>query len=136
MKILSEYSRSFHTDHLTAEKHGKLKELGHALLAVRNELSAVVNADPLKYQQTSKISFQKEMLPLLKDRVHSNFVKQVCDDVLTRYQNRFVAIRKRMVFEKVKSLEMTVYKKNTKKPPGNIMTPNMNITWRWGPFAP
>lgn len=115
MKILSEYSRSFHTDHLTAEKHGKLKELGHALLAVRNELSAVVNADPLRYQQTSKISFQREVLPDLKDRVHSNFVKQVCDDVLTRYQNRFVAIRKRMVFEKVKSLEMTVYKKNTKK---------------------
>ena len=115
MKILSEYSRSFHTDHLTAKKHGKLKELGRTLLIVRNELSAVVNADPLKYQQTSKISFQKEMLPLLKDRTHSNFVKQVCDDVHTKYQNRFVAIKKCMVFEKVKSLEMTFYKVNTKK---------------------
>ena len=115
MIVASEYSRSFHTDHLTAEKHGKLKELGRTLLIVRNELSAVVNADPLKYQQVSKISFQKEMLPLLRDRIHSNFVKQVCDDVHTKYQNRFVAIKKRMVFEKVKSLEMTFYKVNTKK---------------------
>ena len=115
MIVASEYSRSFHTDHLTAKKHGKLKELGRLLLDARNELSAVVNADPLKYQQTSKISFQKEMLPLLKDRIHSNFVKQVCDDVHTKYQNRFDAIRKRMVFEKVKSLEMIFYKVNTKK---------------------
>lgn len=114
MIMKSEYSRSFHTDHLTAEKHTKLWELGRQLLAVRNELSAVVNADPLKYQQTSKISFQKEMLPQLKDRVHSNFVKQVCDDVHTKYQNRFATVRKRMVFEKVKSLEMTRYKRDTK----------------------
>ena len=115
MIVKSEYSRSFHTDHLTTEKYGKLIKLGRTLLAVRNELSAVVNADPLKYQQTSKISFQKEMLPTIKDRVHSNFVKQVCDDVLTRYQNRFAALRKRMGFEKVMSLEMTRYKVNTKK---------------------
>ena len=115
MIVASEYSRSFHTDHLTAEKHGKLKELGCQLLAVRNELSAVVNAEPLRYQQVSKISFQKEMLPLLKERIHSNFVKQVCDDVHTRYQSRFVAIKKRMVFEKVKSLDFTFYKVNTKK---------------------
>jgi putative transposase len=115
LKILSEYSRSFHTDHLTAKKHGKLKELGRLLLDARNELSAVVYADPLRYQQTSKISFQKEMLPLLKDRIHSNFVKQVCDDVHTKYQNRFAAIKKRMIFEKVAKLEMTFYKVNTKK---------------------
>ena len=115
MKILSEYSRSFHTDHLTAKKHGKLKELGRLLLDARNELSAVVYADPLRYQQTSKISFQKEMLPLLKDRIHSNFVKQVCDDVHTKYQNRFVAIKKRMIFEKISDVKRTFYLVNTKK---------------------
>lgn len=115
MIIKSQYSRSFHSDQLTKRKLSVLKARGESLLAVRNELSVLVNSDLMRYLPMSKIDFQKEMLSLIKDRVHSNFTKQLCDDVLTSYQNRFDAIKKRMMFEKVKSLEMTFYKRNTKK---------------------
>lgn len=115
MKISSEYSMSFYSDRLTERKHGLLKKQAESLRDVRNELALLVNSDLMKYMSMSKIDFQKAMLPLIKDRVHSNFTKQVCDDVFNHYQNRFSAIQKRMMFERVKSLEMTFYKRNTKK---------------------
>lgn len=105
---------SFYSDRLTDRKHGLLMKQAISLRYVRNELSLLVNSDLMKYLSMSKIDFQKAMLPLIKDRVHSNFTKQVCDDVFNHYQNRFSAIQKRMVFERVKSLEMTFYKRNTK----------------------
>ena len=105
----------FYSDRLTERKHGLLKKQAESLRDVRNELALLVNSDLMKYLSMSKIDFQKAMLPLIKDRVHSNFTKQVCDDVFNHYQNRFSAIQKRMMFEKVKSLEMTFYKRNTKK---------------------
>jgi hypothetical protein len=106
---------SFYSDRLTERKHGLLTKQAESLRDVRNELALLVNSDLMKYLSMSKIDFQKAMLPLIKDRVHSNFTKQVCDDVFNHYQNRFSAIQKRMMFEKVKSLEMTFYKRNTKK---------------------
>ena len=115
MKISSEYSMSFYSDRLTERKHGFLMKQAESLRDVRNELALLVNSDLMKYLSMSKIDFQKAMLPLIKDRVHSNFTKQVCDDVFNHYQNRFSAIQKRMMFERVKSLEMTFYKRNTKK---------------------
>lgn len=115
MKISSEYSMSFYSDRLTERKHSLLQKQAESLRDVRNELALLVNSDLMKYLSMSKIDFQKAMLPLIKDRVHSNFTKQVCDDVFNHYQNRFSAIQKRMMFEKVKSLEMTFYKRNTKK---------------------
>jgi putative transposase len=59
----------------------------------------------------SKIDFQKKMLPVIKGGVHSNFTKQLCDDVLKAYQNRFDAISKHMRFEKVVKLERTFFKR-------------------------
>jgi hypothetical protein len=115
MKISSEYSMSFYSDRLTDRKHGLLKKQAESLRDVRNELALLVNSDLMKYLSMSKIDFQKAMLPSIKDRVHSNFTKQVCDDVFNHYKNRFSAVQKRMMFEKVKSLEMTFYKRNTKK---------------------
>lgn len=114
MKVSSEYSMSFYSDRLTDRKHGLLKKQAISLRDVRNELSLLVNSDLMKYLLMSKIDFQKAMLPLIKERIHSNFTKQVCDDVFNHYQNRFSSIQKRMMFEKVSSLEMTFYKRNTK----------------------
>jgi predicted RNA-binding Zn-ribbon protein involved in translation (DUF1610 family) len=106
---------SFYSDRLTERKHGLLIKQAESLRNVRNELALFVNSDLMTYLSMSKIDFQKAMLPLIKDIIHSNFTKQVCDDVFNHYQNRFSAIQKRMMFERVKSLEMTFYKRNTKK---------------------
>ena len=114
MKIQSEYSMSFYSDRLTERKYCLLKNQAESLLSVRNELSVLVNSDLMKYLSMSKNEIQKVMLPLIKDRVHSNFTKQICDDVFNHYQTRFTSIQKHMMFEKVKSIEMTFYKRNTK----------------------
>jgi transposase len=114
MKVSSEYSMSFYSDRLTDRKHCLLSKQAELLRDVRNELSVLINSDLMKYLSMSKIDFQKSMLPLIKDIINSNFTKQVCDDVFNHYQNRFSAIQKHMMFEKVKSLEMTFYKRNTK----------------------
>jgi len=114
LKEESIYSRSFHSDNLTASKLSSLKAQGEALLAIRNELSVLVNSDILYYLPMHKNAFQKSVLPFIKERVHSNFTHQLCADVIKSYQNRFEAIQRRMIFEQVVSLEMTYYKKRTK----------------------
>ena len=115
MKITSEYSRRFHSHGMTKRKFVMLKEHANSLLSIRNEISILVNSDLMKYLSMSKIDFQKSMLPLIKDRVHSNFTKQLCDDVYVRYQNRFSAVQSKIRFDKVKSIEVIKYKVNTKK---------------------
>ena len=115
MKIASEYSRRFHSDGLTKRKFSMLKEHANSLLSIRNEISILVNSDLMKYLSMSKIDFQKSILPLIKDRVHSNFTKQLCDDVYSKYQNRFSAVLPKIRFDKVKSIEVIKYKVNTKK---------------------
>ena len=114
MKISSEYSISFYSDRLTERKRGLLLKQAWVLRDIRNELATLINSDLMKYVPMSKIDFQKAMLPLIKDRVHSNFTKQVCDDIFIRFQNRFSSIKKHMILVHVKSLEVTFYKRNTK----------------------
>lgn len=121
MIVKSEYSRRFHSDGLTKRKFDILKHHANSLLSIRNEISKILNSDLVKYLLMSKMDFQKEILPLIKNRVHSNFTKQLCDDVYTKYQNRFSAIQKKIRFERIKSVEVVKYKRNTKyKKKGDI----------------
>lgn len=115
MIVKSEYSRRFHSDGLTKRKFSVLKEHADSLLSIRNEISELVNSGLVKYLSMSKMDFQKEILPLIKDRVHSNFTKQLCDDVYTKYQNRFSAVQSKIRFDKVKLVEVIKYKRHTKK---------------------
>jgi hypothetical protein len=55
----SHYSRSFYSDDLTASKYEEVKSLAESLREVRNEISSLVNKDPLYYQKVSKFEFQK-----------------------------------------------------------------------------
>lgn len=114
MILQSQYSKSFLSDHLTESKYSELRMQAMSLNVIRNELSLRVSADIMKYLKMSKIDFQKLMLPSIKDRIHSNFTKQLCDDVLIVYQNRFDAIKNKMRFERVKSIEFTFYKRDTR----------------------
>lgn len=115
MNIRSEYSMRFYSDRLTERKHSLLKKQAELLLCIRNELSLLVNSDLIKYMSMSKFAFMGVMHPLIKDRVHSNFTKQLCVDVFKHYLNRFGDIQTHMRFEKVKSIEVTFYKRDTKK---------------------
>lgn len=125
MIVQSYYSRSFYSDRLTERKYDALLVHGETLRSIKNELSELVNSDLMIYLIMSKIDFRKQMLPLIKDRVHSNFTKQLCDDVLKSYQNRFDSIKRRIIFEKVIKLEATFYKRAMKDNADNNSAKNI-----------
>ncbi len=112
MKQSSHYSLSFHSDMVTRHKYDEFYAHAVKLRDVRNELSRVVNGNLLKYLEMSKIEFQKAVLPLIKDRVHSNFTKQVSDDVYKNYQNRFESIKSLMSFSGPTKIIFNFYLRN------------------------
>lgn len=115
MNIASHYAKSFYSDKLTRHKYDEMLALAHKLRDVRNQLSNVVSLDQLFYLELSGNDFQKTMLPLIKESVHSNFTKQACDDVYTAYQNRFEQIKERMRFLGSIRIEYERYRRDTHK---------------------
>ena len=81
MKVDSRYSRSFYSDGLSDTKYREIHALSLSIREVKNEVSLVVNNNLFYYLEMSKHQFQKEMLPLVKSRISSHFVKQLLDDV-------------------------------------------------------
>ena len=114
MKIQSRYSKSFYSDRLSDTKYQEIYSFAVYLNEIKNEISKEVNSNLLFYLDMSKFDFQKYLLPKIKDRVHSNFVKQLLDDVYTSYQNKFEGINRRIKFEKIYDFQINLYKKKTK----------------------
>ena len=114
MEKASTYSRSFWSDGLSGTKCREIRDFAVLLRDVRNELSVLVNNDPLKYLDMSKFDFQKAMLPVIKSRIPSSFTKQLLDDVYVAYQNKFDGIRKKLKFQCVHDYHFTFYKRSTK----------------------
>ena len=63
----------------------------------------------------SKFEFQKYLLSEIKNKVHSNFVKQLLDDIYIAYQNKFEGISRTIKFEQIYDYQILLYKKNTKE---------------------
>lgn len=115
MKISSRYSKSFYSDRLSDTKYQEIYDFAVYLNKIKNEISKEVNQNLLFYLDMSKFDFQKYLLPEIKDRVPSNFVKQLLDDVYIAYQNKFEGINRRIKFEKVYDFQINLYKKKTKE---------------------
>lgn len=115
MKIKSRYSKSFYSDKLSDTKYQEIYAFAVYLNKIKNEISKEVNSNLLFYLDMSKFDFQKHLLPKIKDRVHSNFVKQLLDDVYTSYQNKFEGINRKIKFEQIYDFQINLYKKKTKE---------------------
>ena len=76
---------------------------------VKNEISIVVNNNLFHYLDMNKHHFQKEMLPLVKNKISSHFVKQLLDDVYVAYQNKFKNIKTKLKFQHIKEYNFTYY---------------------------
>ena len=120
MKVDSRYSRSFYSDGLSDTKYREIHALSLSIREVKNEVSLVVNNNLFYYLEMSKHQFQKEMLPLVKSRISSHFVKQLLDDVYVAYQNKFKNIKRRLKFQHIKEYSFTYYKRNGKTKSGRI----------------
>ena len=120
MKQPSRYSRSFYSDGLSDTKYREIHALALSIRDVKNEVSLVVNNNLFHYLDMSKYQFQKEMLPLVKNRISSNFVNQLLCDVYVAYQNKFKNIKRRLKFQHIKEYSFTYYKRNGKTKSGRI----------------
>ena len=114
MKIQSRYSKSFYSNRLSDTKYHEIYVFAVYLNKIKNEISQEVNSNLLFYLDMSKFDFQKYLLPKIKDKISSNFVKQFSDDIYTAYQNKFEGINRRIKFEQIYDYKFTYYKKNTK----------------------
>lgn len=114
MKIQSRYSKSFYSDRLSDTKYHEIYVFAIYLNKIKNEISKEVNSNLLFYLDMNKFDFQKYLLPKIKDKISSNFVKQFSDDIYTTYQNKFEGINRRIKFEQIYDYKFTYYKKNTK----------------------
>ena len=114
MKIQSRYSKSFYSNRLSDTKYHEIYVFAVYLNKIKNEISKEVNSNLLFYLDMSKFEFQKYLLPKIKDKISSNFVKQFSDDIYTSYQNKFEGINRRIKFEQIYDYKFTYYKKNTK----------------------
>ena len=120
MKVDSRYSRSFYSDGLSDTKYREIHALAVSIREVKNEISEIVNQNLFRYLDMGKHQFQKEMLPLIKNRISSNFVKQLLDDVYVAYQNKFKNIKRRLKFQHIKEYSFTYYKRNGKTKYGRV----------------
>ena len=120
MKVKSRYSRSFYSDGLSDTKYREIHALALSIRDVKNKISEIVNQNLFRYLDMSKYQFQKEMLPLVKNRISSNFVNQLLCDVYTSYQNKFSNIKTKLKFQHIKEYSFTYYKRNGKTKSGRI----------------
>lgn len=120
MKIKSRYSRSFYSNGLSDTKYREIHALAMSIQEVKNEISSIVNQNLFHYLEMDKHQFQKDMLPLVKNRISSHFVKQLLDDVYVAYQNKFDNIKRRLKFQRIKEYSFTYYKRSGKTKLGRI----------------
>ena len=120
MKVDSRYSRSFYSDGLSDTKYREIHALAISIREVKNEISEIVNNDLFHYLEMSKHQFQKEMLPLVKNKISSHFVKQLLDDVYIAYQNKFANIKTKLKFQHIKEYSFTYYKRSGKTKSGRV----------------
>ena len=120
MKVKSRYSRSFYSDGLSDTKYREIHALAISIREIKNELSILVNQNLSHYLEMSKYQFEKEMLPLVKNRINSHFVKQVLNNVYVAYQNKFANIKTKLKFQHIKEYSFTYYKRNGKAKSGRI----------------
>ena len=114
MFTASKYAKVFASDDLTRQKYGELYNLAVAIREHKNLISREICSDILHYLDANPLNFVTEMRNKYKGIINSNFDKQLYQQVIDAYQNKFDAITKRMKFEKVSFLGFEFYKRNCK----------------------
>jgi len=113
-EIDSTYSVAFFPFMLSRTKKYEILRMAKKILALKNELSEIVQNDLLKFLNMSKFEFFNYFNPILSGRISSHFLKKIMEDVHEAYQRRSEAIDKHIQFEIVTSLTPVFYKRMTK----------------------
>ena len=110
----SKYTKILHSNDLTRLKYNELRAFAMTICNHKNIVSEYINKNLFKYLDYNMFSFLKEMRETYKGVIPSSFDKQLYEQVFTCYQNKFKAIQKKLIFEKVTFIGFEYYKKNIK----------------------
>lgn len=132
MEVLSNYSVCFPSDSITQQKYNMLIEKAFLIRDLKNEISKIISKNLYKYSNYSRIGFQKEFNPLINSRIGSNHTKQICDDVLSCYKNKFQQIMRKVSFSKYETKKIVHVKKTKKFKKGEV---ELITTKRFSPIC-
>ena len=114
MEVASKYTKVFISDDLTRQKYGELYDLAVSIREQKNTISKEIASDLLKYLEYNPLTFVTEMRAKYKGVINSNFDKQLYQEVMDAYQNKFDAIVRKIAFSKVEFKGFEFYKRNCK----------------------
>lgn len=114
MIVESKYTKTFVSNSLTLLKYNELYNNAVHLRDYKNKISNEVNSNLLFFIDMNKFSFMKFMREKYKCEASSNFDSQAITQVFISYENKFKAIQKKLVFEKVIFKGFEFYKRNCK----------------------
>ncbi|MBR4624359.1 MAG: transposase, partial [Alphaproteobacteria bacterium] len=102
------------SDCITRQKYDELYELAISIREQKNIISKVIASDIFTYLDKNPLTFVTEMRTRYKGIINSNYDKQLYQQVIDAYQNKFEAINKKIKFENVEFVGFEFYKRDTK----------------------
>lgn len=122
MKIIDSIgSYSFYSIDINTNKYNSFYQKALQIREYKNSLSQHIISNLLEYLEKSKFTLLKEFgntstkLPAPINLMTGQEMQKAVEDVYTCYDNKFAAIRSKLQFKVQKSLDVTYYKRNTKK---------------------
>ncbi|MBP5722372.1 MAG: transposase [Bacteroidales bacterium] len=109
----STYSKRFQSNNLTVQKYGELYDIALKIRNLKNEVSQYVCEHIEDYVDMNKFTFVTEMRSKY-NVLPSSFDKQVYEDIIVAYANKFEAIKRKLTFESIRYVCCEVYKRDTK----------------------
>jgi IS605 OrfB family transposase len=109
----STYSKRFQSNNLTVQKYGELYDIALKIRNLKNEVSQYVCEHIEGYVDMNKFTFVTEMRSK-HNVLPSSFDKQVYEDVIVAYANKFEAIKRKLTFEAIRYVCCEAYKRDTK----------------------
>jgi putative transposase len=99
---------------LSDSKYKELRDFAVSLNNHKNTVSKEVCSDLSFYMEMNIFNFLKYIRNKYKGIINSNFDKQLYQDVFVSYENKFNAIQRNIIFEKVTFKGFEYYKRDTK----------------------
>lgn len=112
MDISSKYCKVFVSDGVTRRKYDELHQLAVSINKHKNKVSELVCSNLLKYLDMKPLNFVTEMRSMFNGEISSNFDKQMYQQVIDMYANKFDALQRKLTFEHIEYNGVELYKRN------------------------
>lgn len=112
MNIASKYNKIFVSNGMTHQKYDELLQLAMSIREQKNKVSRLVCDNLLKYLNMNPLNFVTEMRSMFKGEISSYFDKQLYQQVINMYANKFDALQRKLTFKRIEYKGVEVYKRN------------------------